>query len=107
MSADNGIYILVTKDTHKKTNPHTWTNTFGEGVTAYRVAHAQAIDNLRWYEQNQPYNVGYFLSSVFGDSTPVYTLEEANKIALELEKTVGYTEYGICTISRIEYAFPW
>ena len=107
MSADNGIYILVTKDTHKKTNPHTWTNTFGEGVIAYRVAHAQAIDNLVWYEKNQPYNVGYFLHSTFGHSEPVYSLEEAHEIGYNLEKEIGYTEYGVRTIRRLEYAFPW
>lgn len=59
MSSDNGIYILVTKDTHKKVNEYTWANTFGEGILAYRVVEAQAIDSLGWYKNNQPYNVGY------------------------------------------------
>ena len=107
MSADNGIYILVTKDSHKKTSEYCWTNTFGEGVKAYRVAEAGAIDNLQWYEENQPYNVGYFLHSVFGSAKVVYTQEEASKIATEIEKEIGYTEYGVNQIERLQYNFPW
>jgi hypothetical protein len=107
MSADNGIYILVTKDSHKKTSKYCWENTFGEGVVAYRVAEAGAIDNLEWYERNQPYNIGYWLHSTFGHSEPVYSLKEAEKKAQEIEKVVGYTEYGINTIERLQYNFPW
>lgn len=107
MSADNGIYILVTKDSHKKTSKHYWKNTFGKGVVAYRVAEAGAVDNLEWYEKNQPYNIGYWLHATFGASEPVYTLEEAREQAMMLEKHVGYTEYGINTIERLQYNFPW
>lgn len=107
MSADNGIYILVTKDSHKKTSKHCWTNTFGEGIVAYRVAEAGAVDNLEWYERNQPYNIGYRLHATFGASKPVYTLEEAMEQAVKLEKHIGYTEYGINTIERLQYNFPW
>lgn len=107
MSADNGIYILVTKDSHKKTSEYSWTNTFGKGVIAYRVAEAGAIDNLEWYEKNQPYNIGYWLNSVFGKVRPVYSEEEALDIASKLEEEIGYTEYGVNKIDRLQYNFPW
>lgn len=44
MSADNGIYILVTTDMHKWVNEYTTHNMMPDGIKAYRVAHAQAID---------------------------------------------------------------
>jgi len=105
MSADNGIYILVTKDQHRRVNEYTTINTF-TGIEAYRVAHAQAIDNLEWYEDNQPYNVGYFLHAIWGDSEVFYSADEAYAKAKEILKDVGYTEYGIGFIERTQYRFP-
>lgn len=107
MSADNGIYILQTIDSFKNTGRGAWVSTAGKGVVCYRVAHAQAIDNLSWYEENEPYNVGYFLHSVWGNSVPLYDLSEAEKLASEMEKEIGYTEYGIQLIKRLQYNFPW
>ena len=106
MSADNGVYILVTKDQHKSVSEYATMNTFEEGVVAYRVAYAQGIDALEWYENNQPYNVGYFLDHVFGRCVPVYTKDEALELAQTLHDSVKYTEYGICEVERLEYKFP-
>lgn len=106
MSADNGIFILVTKDNRKRVANGATENTFGEGVIAYRVAHAQAIDNLDWYEKKQPYNVGYFLDQIWGHCTPYYDAKEA-QAAADFESDLYYIlEYGICKIERLQYSFP-
>lgn len=105
MSADNGIYILVTKDSHKKQGT-SWINTFGKGIIAYRVAHAQAIDNLTWYEKNQPYNVGYYLDQIWGKSNIYYDLEAAKNEAHWQADTHVILEYGVSVIERFQYSFP-
>ena len=114
MSADNGIYILKSKD-------------------GYRVTDAQAIDNIYWhytccdnpnvnfYEDNIEYyqkclNCGTInpdmvkkeeinsqtLKEYFEDSEVFKNEEEAMKKAIELYKEVidycGIVEYGIQTI---------
>lgn len=107
MSADNGIYILVTKDSHKYVGGGCYENCLPDGITAYRVAEAGAIDNLEYYEKNQPYNVGYYLHLVWGKSRVFYSLEEAMEYAVSLEKQITYTEYGISVIDRQQYRFPW
>jgi len=113
MSADNGIYILETRDSHRVeiyTNMfgddvHCEVNTFGEGVVAWRVAHAQAIDNLDWYENNQAYMVGKYLHDVWGKSKVFYDYDEAHAEAVRKEaEDVAWTEYGICLIRRPEYS---
>lgn len=106
MSADNGIYILVTKDNHKLCGFGVTENTFGKGVIAYRVTHAQAIDNLEWYEDDQPYNVGYFLDQLWGHCDPIYDKNEAKEYAEKLASRYSYLEYGICEIERLQYVFP-
>lgn len=106
MSADNGIYILKTKDSYKHVGYGVMENQWGEGIITYRVAHAQAIDDLYWYEENQPYSVGFFLYSVWGDVIPIYDESEAFKEALKLSKTFSILEYGISEIDRTQYCFP-
>ena len=106
MSADNGVYILLTKDTHKKIGDNTWQKTFGKGVLAFRVAHAQAIDNLEWYEREQPYNVGYYLNSVFGDSVVYYDIAAAESAANKIARELPILEYGVQLIERRQYSFP-
>lgn len=106
MSADNGIYILVTKDNFKRIASGVTRNTFGEDIIAYRVAHAQAIDNLEWYEKNQPYNVGYFLEETWGHCIPFYSEEEAFAFAQSEADRYFMLEYGICRIERLNYVFP-
>lgn len=106
MSADNGIYILVTTDKHKKLNQYTTENTFGKGITAYRVAHCQAIDNLDWYEHNEFHNFGYILDAYFGKSELFYDRGDALLHALNLQEDVGYTEHGISEIDCTKYNFP-
>jgi hypothetical protein len=83
MSADNGIYILKTKD-------------------QYRVVHAQAIDNLNWSFKNLSCDndlVPTRIVEYFGNCDPIKNEGEAIKIAHELKKTTSYLEYGICTIA--------
>ncbi len=93
MSADNGIYILET-----------------EGPE-YRVAHLGAIDNLEWHEK---YNITTQKMEYFEDDNPDLMIINARKMwakspvfadsssalnrAWNIEKEIGYTEYGICHI---------
>lgn len=106
MSADNGVYILVTTDNHKRVNEYTTVNTFGAGITAYRVAHCFAIDNLDYAEDKEIHNLGHVMHQYFGGSKVYYSCEEAFLAAQELHDDVGYTEYGISEIDFSEYNFP-
>lgn len=100
MSADNGVYILVTNR--------------GRGKREYRVTHCQCIDNLD-YEKNFPrhnpqVNLEEMLS-YFGKSK-VFTdrrIAEGYAIALEerqLEGPFGICEYGIVWLEYPTIRFP-
>lgn len=93
MSADNGIYILKTKD-------------------QYRVIHAQAIENVYWEHDNR---IAYYLNSrnnmlvpsrvvEFWGNTRYTKSEEialkvANAMLNNIEKNCGICEYGIRTFT--------
>ncbi len=107
MSADNGIYILVTYDKFKRITKHSLRTLGGDKrILAYRVAHTQAVDNFDWYIENELHNLGEWMQNVFGKAPLFYSYSEAFKAAELLHKKVGYTEYGICTIAASEYNFP-
>lgn len=94
MSADNGIYILITALDETGM------------VEEYRVAHAAAIDNFDWYVENEPENLGIYMQEVWGNS-PIFTdWDSANSYAKELHNEIGYTEYGIMCIDASDYVFP-
>ena len=84
MSADNGIYILVSKGPE------------------YRVAHHQNIEEIygefsdesfQW--QGDP----NAMLEYFQDAPMFSTLEEALDFASDLSYNYEYLEYGICVIS--------
>jgi hypothetical protein len=92
MSADNGIYILQSKD-------------------GFRIAHAQAIENIYWNfekkeltdEINPKILYDYFHKS------PVFkTVEEVTKEAIRIYEEIiqddfcPIVEYGICDITGWE-----
>ena len=82
MSADNGIYILKTKD-------------------QYRVIHTHAIDNLTWTFIEREYNskpVPTRIIEYFGKSKYTKNRDEARDIAFNMEEN-NCTEYGIKIIS--------
>ena len=105
MSADDGIYILKTTDKSQqsKANKSCWINKSPEGIIAYRVAWAQAIDNFDYYKQNEPHNFGYWLHLIWKESPVFYSLQEAREYANEM---IDHTEYGINEIDALEYNFP-
>jgi len=84
MSADNGTYIL---------------QTYGP---EFRVAHAQAIDNIygAWDGENNTW-VGdpEFILDVFGESKVFHNLDEAWDAANAIDQTYEISEYGVCLIS--------
>ena len=84
MSADNGIYILKTKD--------------GQ----YRVTHAQAIENIYEDYYNNRYNP-LEVVRVWGDCKYTRDMTKAYQIADAMQRK-QYTEYGIKTF---EYRKPW
>lgn len=89
MSADNGIYILVTmkKDSHD---------------CEYRVAHAQAIDNLDYGTEEDKQNS---MVQYFGKSK-VYNESDAILFAHDLAKNYSVLEYGVSTIDLTPQEFP-
>ena len=89
MSADNGIYILKTKD-------------------QYRVIHAQAIENVYWeYDSrcacytNERTNklVPTRVVEYWGCCRYTRSPETAYKIAETMLKKIGFVEYGIRTFT--------
>ena len=84
MSADNGIYILKTKD-------------------QYRVIHAQAIDNLSWSlikRDSQREMVPTRIVEYYGNSRYTRDAEIAQKVAFAMSRKYPVLEYGI-SILRI------
>jgi|GEM_PF-5369941 len=106
MSADNGVYILKTTDKFKRINENSLENLFGKDITAYRVAHAQAVDNFDWYKENEIHNLGKWMYDVFGKSPVFYDEKEAREYAFKKHDEYDYTEYGVCDIDAGEYNFP-
>ena len=78
MSADNGIYL------HK----------FRKG---WGVIHTQAIDNIYWNAGNKKYNYR-ILYDVFKRAKIFKLRGDALNYALDLNKEIGYTEYGISEV---------
>ena len=85
MSADNGIYILKTKD-------------------QYRVTHAQAIENIYWeYDSryacyiNERTNklVPTRVVEYWGGCKYTRSAEKAQQIAESMLRRIGFVEYGI------------
>ena len=104
MSSDNGVYILKTKHPDK------------EGYE-YRVAHAQAIDNLYYDLEaedhagiDSPYSQDFFdlpANQIFG-SSEVYTNEdlvwtEAHHLASE----ISILEYGTSSLEHPNQVFKY
>jgi hypothetical protein len=98
MSADNGIYILVTK------------GVVGTALYEYRVVEAGAIENIFAEDKHFDAKIGWNTQQIknyfgkcqvfFDDFTPM-------KYAFNIEKETGWTEYGINYLSQFkEYPFP-
>ena len=85
MSADNGIYILQAKD-------------------GYRVVHAQAIENLWWWNEHEcdgGLNPKYIFD-YFGRSKIFKTRQEALSNADHIYNEIMDSEYPM-----IEYGIQW
>jgi hypothetical protein len=92
MSADNGVYILHTKD-------------------GYRVTHAQAIDNITYMADQSGFNLR-MLYQYFNDSECYINQKEATEKAVELYEEImnddfcPICEYGISFITALNLEFP-
>ena len=109
MSADNGIYVLTTQDKFKKVGTHKFENFFlknGRTITAYRVAHAQAIDNFEWYKENEIHNLGKWMNDIFGKSEIFYNYDDAMDRAYIIAQDYDILEYGIQDLDATEFNFP-
>jgi len=87
MSADNGIYVLLTES---------------EKGPEYRVTYASAIDNIygEWNDKIGKYNGNIqSIKETFGQVPVFHALNEALDFAEELEHNMDPTEDGICVIS--------
>lgn len=102
MSADNGIYILKTTRSRKQ-----------EGIAivqcasypVYRIAHVQAIDNMSYYKEHQPYNLGAYMVDAWGKSKVYTDKGEAVLAAHELADTIEVLEYGVSIIDMQDMVF--
>lgn len=93
MSADNGIYILRTKDKN--------------GNFAYRVAHVHAIDNFNWYQDKYPQDFDAYVTQQWNDKVSM-SRNQALCYAADLEEEYC-TEYGMRVISadNPDYVHPF
>lgn len=85
MSADNGIYVLKTKD-------------------QYRVAHLMAIDNVYWSAiRGNCYDSGKLIPTrvveMWGDCKFTRDEEKALNMAYKWESKLPICEYGVCVIT--------
>lgn len=92
MSADNGVYILQTKD-------------------GFRVIHAQAIDNISYNADATGFNLR-ILYQYFCDSQCYKNKKQATDRAVELYEEImnddfcPVCEYGISFINAKDITFP-
>mgnify|MGYP001587404103 CR=1 FL=1 len=100
MSADNAVYILVTKGSR--------------GKREYRVSHEQAIENL-WYEPDHPQGSRDGINTeyahlLFGKSRVFTDMKLAQGYAErmfdEVMSDFGVVEYGIATLDFSRVRFP-
>lgn len=105
MSADNGVYILHTKDTEIEDENGWWSTHHYSPINVYRVAHTSGIDNFFHIEETQLYMLGVYMHEVWGESKVHLELEDALKEASEIEKKLTICEYGISIISDGRYSF--
>lgn len=94
MSADNGVYILVTparpiKRGNFYINQH--------GKFEFRVAHCQAIDNIDYSD--------LYVPLLFADSKVHESKEKALEEAVKIYETLDICEYGISSIEK-DICFP-
>ena len=106
MSADNGIYILRTVRNRHANSRGGWDR--AERHYVWRVAHVQAVDNLDFYKEEQLYNLGAYMNTVWGTS-PVFLSQEealvdAKQLADDMHKAGVPLEYGITSIDT-DYIF--
>ena len=95
MSADNGIYVLVTIRNRRMEGRATVKSA---PYKVYRIAYANAIDNLDYYKEEQPYNVGCYLKEIWGNSIVYNSHQEALLEAHKLAAKFDNLEYGVSTI---------
>jgi hypothetical protein len=90
MSADNGIYVLLTES---------------EKGPEYRVTRANAIDNIygEWNSETGKYEGNPLaIFDTFSNVPVFYTINEALDFAEELEYNSDPTEDGVCVISEFK-----
>jgi hypothetical protein len=108
MSSDNGVYILVTKDQFKimpGMHGDMYLNMFDLPITAYRVVHAQGVDEFDYLKNEKLYMLGKFMHDVWGKAQVFYDPIEARDEAHRIHDGLLFSEYGICIINAEEFSF--
>lgn len=90
MSADNGVYVLK--------SPSSLPN----GNDEYRVAHAQAIENLQTTDEKFSRDWEH---ETFNPSPVYFNKDEAILAAHKIAETIEVLEYGV-RIIHMDHAFP-
>ena len=92
MSADNGIYILVSPIPNSMRKE-------------YRVSYAQAIDSLYYFPKDNVLNAAMEVY-MFHKAPIFFTEEEAVDYAYFLSKKCGYLEYGFGIMLERKNPYP-
>jgi len=95
MSSDNGVYILSTIRNSKQEG-NGWVKC--EPYPIYRVAHAQAIDNLDYYKGKEPHNLGAYMQDIWGTSPVYHDRDQAIIAANKIADSIDVLEYGVSMI---------
>lgn len=101
MSADNTIIVLGTWKGRESTGND---YEFHAPKKVYRVSHVGAWDKFKWYQQNQPENIGAYLAATFSANLRYNNLQDAMYVANTYLKMIGYVEYGIQVVET-NYTF--
>lgn len=109
MSSDNCVAILVTSDQFKIVpNPDgvdLHLNMFDLPITAYRVVHAQGIDEFDYLKEEKLYMLGKYMHDVWGKAKVFYDPGEARREAQRIVESIQYLEYGIVIIQAQKFSF--
>jgi len=88
----NGVYILRTIKT--TVNIDGWIEECAP-YFVWRVGYLRGIDDYNFYQENEPYNVGAYLSHIFGASPVFRTEDEASLFALKLSKRLKKSDRDV------------
>ena len=114
MSADNGIYILITTDRLKRrqVSPGNKSVVFDYiegGIKTFRVAEVRGIDDIYYLRNEERHNLGAYMYEYWGKAPVFYeeseALLKARDLADRFSENCWPLEYGINVLDFSEFNF--